>query len=330
MKFKKNSEFELINEIVKKLPKNNRQIIKGIGDDAAVIKKNNDKCFLYTCDSQVNGVHFSEKYSSPHQIGRKTVAVNFSDIAAMGGIPKYILVSLFLPVKTNKKFIDELYDGIYEECGKYKTHIIGGNISKSNQLSVDIFCIGEISSKDILFRSGAKVKDLVFVTGSLGKSAAGLKLLKNTKIKIPEKDRSILISKHLMPTPRINEGNKIAQSRKANAMIDISDGLSSDLGHICEESKVGVKIFSEKLPISGSLKKFAKLTGESYVDLVLNGGEDYELCFTAPNKYKSYLMKAIRKLTVIGEIIPQAEGKCLIDQNGKTIKLESKGWDHLL
>ena len=323
---KKNlSELALIDRITSKFRKYKDDVLKGIGDDTAVVKLNKDKCLLYTCDALVSGVHFSEKYSTPYQIGRKAAAINISDVAAMGGKPNHFLVSLFLPEGITEKFIDELYQGLRKECNLYDIDIIGGNIARSNQFIIDLFLIGEVSPNNLLLRSGAKVGDLVLVTGSLGDSAAGLKLLQNPQSNISERDKKRLISRHLTPTPRIKEGMFIAQSKKATSMIDISDGLSNDLRHICEESHVGVRLFTDKIPVSDSVK----------IDLALNGGEDYELCFTVPAKYASYVSREIEKktaikVTIVGEIIPKIQGRWLINNTGKKFPLKAKGWDHFL
>jgi thiamine-monophosphate kinase len=169
------------------------------------------------------------------------------------------------------------------------------------------------------------VGDLILVTGNLGDSAAGLKLLQNPQLNIPERDKKRLISRHLTPTPRIKEGMIIAKSKKATSMIDVSDGLSSDLGHICDESQVGVKIYLEKLPVSDGVNK----------EIALNGGEDYELCFTVPIKYANYIFHEFKKklktkVTIIGEIIPKKQGRWLIDDKGEKFPLKAKGWDHFL
>lgn len=325
MKSKNLSEFLLIDWIANKFGKYKNDVLKGIGDDCAVIKFNKDKCLLYTCDSLVSGIHFSEKYSTPYQIGRKAAAINISDISAMGGKPNYFLVSLFLPKKITKKFIDELYKGLIEECNKYNIDIIGGNIAKSNQFIIDLFLIGEVFPQNLLLRSGAKVRDLVLVTGNLGDSAAGLKLLQNPQLNIPERDKQRLTSRHLTPTQRIKEGMIIAKSKKATSMIDISDGLSSDLGHICDESQIGVKIYLEKLPVSNGVDK----------EIALNGGEDYELCFTVSKRYinqflKDFKAKIKTKITIIGEIIPKKQGRWLINSKGEKFPLKAKGWDHFL
>lgn len=262
-------------------------VIKGIGDDCAVVKAGN-KYLLYTTDSIVEGVHFSRKTFSPRDIGRKVAAVNISDIAAMGGIPKYMLVSLFLPKEITEKLIGELYGGINEECRRYGVKTIGGNISHANQLIIDVFLIGETDKNNIIYRSGAKIGDKVLVTGTVGKKDAWTRV----------------------PEPRVKEGRLITRSKKATAMIDVSDGLSTDLLHICDESKVGVRLYADRLPTDD-------------IGRALNGGEDYELCFTASvPKIKDV------KATVIGEIIPQAAGRWLIEKNGRKSKLIAKGWDH--
>ena len=325
MKVKNLSEFALIDRIASKFRKYKDDVLKGIGDDTAVVKLNKDKCLLYTCDALVSRVHFSEKYFTPYQIGRKAAAVNISDIAAMGGKPNHCLVSLFLSEGTTEKFIDELYQGLTEECNLYDIDIIGGNIAKSNQFIIDLFLIGEVSTNNLLLRSGAKVGDLVLVTGTLGDSATGLRLLQNPQLNISERDKKRLIFRHLRPTPRIKEGMFIAGSKKATSMIDISDGLSSDLLHICQASKVGVKLFTDKIPVSDSIK----------IDLALNGGEDYELCFTVPAKYASDISQKLEKetaikVTIVGEIIPKIQGRWLVDSTGKKFPLKAKGWNHFL
>lgn len=320
---KRLTESSLIDRIAARLYRYKNNVVKGIGDDTAVIKANRNKYLLFTCDSFVSGVHFSEKYSTPYQIGRKAAAINISDVAAMGGKPNHFLVSLFLPEGPTEKFIDELYQGLTEECNLYDIDIIGGNTARSNQFIIDLFLIGEVSPRNLLLRSGAKVGDLVLVTGTLGDSAAGLKLLQNFQLNIPERDKKRLIFRHLTPTPRIKEGMIIGKSKKATSMIDISDGLSSDLGHICDESQVGVKLFTDKIPVYGSVK----------IDLALNGGEDYELCFTVPAKYVSDISQKLKKetatnVTIVGEIIPFLQGRWLIDGAGKKLPLMAKGWDH--
>lgn len=333
MKSDKFTEFSLIEKIKKNIRRYNKDVYKGIGDDAAAVKAAKDKYLLYTCDALVSGVHFSQKYASAYQVGQKAAAVNLSDIAAMGGIPKHFLVSLFLPIGISEKFINELYKGILNECRKFDVDVIGGNIARNNKLIVDLFLTGEASFPKPLLRGGAKPGDLVLVTGTLGDSGAGLKILQNPNLKISAEDKKFLILRHLSPTPRVQEGQIIAKSERANAMIDISDGLSSDISHICKESQVGVKLYTDKIPVSDSLRVAAEVFGIPTLDLALNGGEDYELCFTVPAKFAPIITSEIEKsvgtkVTIIGEIAPQKQGRVLIDKGGKESPLNVKGWDH--
>lgn len=273
---------------MKKLPPYGSDVVVGIGDDAAVIKMDKGRYLLATCDSLVEDVHFKSELITPEQLGRKLVAINVSDIAAMGGVPKHLLVSLVIPKNTPDQFVDRLYNGISKACKKYGVGVIGGNMSRGEKLVIDGFLIGEVDQKQLVTRKGAKAGDVVLLTGALGKRGK-------------------------VPTARVAQGRIIATY--ATAMIDISDGLSSDLSHICEESSVGVRIFSEKLT------------------LALHSGEEYELCFTAKPKDAAAIIKAVEektgtKVTVIGEIIDKKEGCWIVNKQGKKTKLKKEGWDH--
>lgn len=326
------TEFSLIKRISSIFPGNKKEVLKGIGDDTAVINGKDGVYRLYTCDSLVSGIHFSEKYSSFYHIGRKAVAVNISDIAAMGGQPNYMLVSLFLPDGISELNVKELYRGIKDECDSFQIDVIGGNITKSDQFIIDIFLTGEVVFAPPLFRCSAKAGDLVVVTGTLGDSALGLHLLKENKIKL-DKHKKYLINRHLLPAPRVKEGQYIAKSNKVHAMIDISDGLSSDIGHICDESGIGVKIFIDKLPVSDSFSTVYKQLELNARGLILNGGEDYELCFTVAAGDAVLLLRNLKmqlktECTVIGEILNNKNKRIIIDSKGKTFPLRSRGWDH--
>lgn len=326
-------EFNLIDSITQKIPNHSRSLIRGAGDDAAVVKITKDRYLLATCDSQVSGVHFLPDIAKPEEIGRKAIGVNVSDIAAMGGKPTFCLVSLILPPILKKDYIDRLYNGIIEEAGKYKVQIIGGNISKGQALVVDISMMGEAKLSRLLLRSNAKPGDKVCVTGSLGDAAAGLELLLNLQLSIDKKDRLLLTSKQLTPSVRLSESSVIAQTQKATAMIDISDGLGSDVIHICEQSKAGVSLYEELIPIAPLVRKIAGLMKKPVLDFSLNGGEDYELCFTVPELFVDKVTNLVRKktgtkVTVIGEILPEREGRWLVLKNGKRVPLRASGWDH--
>jgi len=328
------SEFELIRKLINKLPATSPEVIMGAGDDAGVIKQSYGSYLLATTDSQVEGVHFLSQFTTPKDIGRKAVAVNASDIAAMGGIPTYCLVSLILQKTLQETYIDDLYDGIIEECKRYDIQIIGGNISKGRELVVDIFMLGQTTPSRLLLRKGAKPGDKILMTGSLGEAAAGLQLLLNPKLEIKAEDRKALLSRQFTPTPRLEEARIITSKHRATSMIDISDGLGADLGHICESSKVGARIYEEKIPVKQVVCEVAEKLKKNAWKLAINGGEDYELLFTAPESEVAGIISAVKQgsgtdVSVIGKILPEEEGKWMVLKDGKTVPLPEKGWDHL-
>ena len=324
-------EFELINYITRNLKGNSKSVIAGIGDDCAVIKKSSDEDLLLTCDALVEDVHFDRKYFAPEQIGEKVIAVNASDIAAMGGKPKFCLVSLVIPQKIEHTYIKRVYDGIGSACQKYGIQVVGGNVSKGDQLVIDVFMTGEAAHESLILRKGAQAGDRVLVTGFLGVAAGGLQILKNPKLKHAEEN---LIASQLVPKPRIMEARILSGLNTVTSMMDISDGLSGDLMHMCDASKTGVEIYESNLPVSPELKGFAKKNNIKVIDLVLNGGEDYELHFTARPDDVDKIVKAVKQRTgtqvsVIGEILPAKEGRWIRLKNGERKKLESRGWDHI-
>ncbi len=329
------SEFAYIRNLIKRLPRTGQDVIAGAGDDAGVIKLSEDQYLLATTDALVDGVHFKSTLFSPEDVGRKAVAVNVSDIAAMGGKPAYCLVSLVLPKALEEDYRDRLYAGIVEECKRYDVQIIGGNVSGGKELVVDIFLLGKTTPDQMVLRSGAKVGDKVLVTGSLGEAAAGLQLLLNPNVGTDSgQARNSLISRQLNPTPRLNEALMIAESGFATSMIDISDGLGQDIGHICDSSGVGVKIYEERLPISSGVEEVGELIGKKPLELALLGGEDYELCFTVSPEFVEKVIftiesKAKIRVSIVGEILPKKEGQVLVLKNGEIIPLPSSGWDHL-
>ncbi len=333
MKVSEIGEFGLIERIKARLAAQQPDLIAGIGDDAAIIRTDSDEHLLATCDIQLEDVHFRRKFITPYQLGQRAVAVNISDIAAMGGIPTYLLVSLGLPPDIEVDYIDQLYHGMEKEATRSNATIAGGNITRSLQLMIDIFLLGKVKQNLVITRSGAQQGDLLLVTGDIGKSAAGLRLL-NRKAK--NKDQIIdpqLSAAHLTPTPRLPESRIIANLQIATAMIDISDGLASDLGHICRASKVGAVIWAESLPISTATRNAAALIGCDPLQLALYGGEDYELLFSAPQEMVAALQQAVTaetgtSVTVVGEIVSLVEG-VRVDIAGKLSPLLAKGWDHM-
>lgn len=319
MKLSDFSEIELIGRISRKIKLFSKDIIKGIGDDAAVVNYNEQYYLLLTTDSLVENVHFS-KFFTPEQIGMKAVEINVSDIAAMGGFPKYALVSLIIPRSTNVDFIDKLYDGMNKTAKKYRISIIGGNLSNGKEISVAIAMLGFVEKRNLCLRSNAKANDLIAVTGNLGASAIGLQLLK-------AKMKGNSINHHLNPKSKLNAARLLAKYG-INAMEDISDGLSAEIRNICNESKTGAVIYKEKIPISKNTVIDSKKLNKDPYDLALYGGEDFELVFTINNGKLKKLDKIKNKIkfTVVGKILPKKDGVYLLDKNKKT-KL-NHGYEH--
>jgi thiamine-monophosphate kinase len=260
--------------------------------------------------------------------------VNISDIAAMAAIPKYALISLALDLNTDIKFIDEFYQGAIEAASGYGVVIIGGDLSKSDILVINVTLIGETEREMIRRRNAASVGEKILVTGKPGSSAAGLNLLTNEEVSnlLSYSKKEELIKTHFMPVARVKEA-RLAAALGATSIEDISDGLAADLKHICEQSKTGARIYLSEIPIDDSVKKISEvLTGSEY-DLALNGGEDYELVFTAPESKVDKIIDEILKITetsvsVIGEIVPEKEGIMLVKEDGLLTKLVSCGFDH--
>lgn len=302
------------------------ELILGIGDDAAAWQ-GDLSVQLATSDTLVQDVHFSFNFISWKDLGWKAMAVNLSDIAAMGGLPRFALVSLSLPGSTEIDSVTDLYRGMIELAGRFDTVIVGGNISGAPQVLINITMLGNtsIERKYILTRSAARTGDKIAVTGYLGSSAAGLKILKET-VKTDSTSWKILKQAFLRPNPRIIEGQTLAEKGVRSA-IDISDGLVADLTHICKASQVGARLDTSLIPIHPDVTIHF---GEDALKLALSGGEDYELLFTAPieiiNKVKDTLSCPV---TVIGEITGDPKGEVLLmDENGYNLSLNSFGWEH--
>jgi len=306
-------EVALIKRISRKIKDKN--VLTEIGDDTAVIKIR-DRYILLTTDTIVENDHFNLNWFSPLQVGKKSMESNVSDIASMGGMPKYALISLCLREDTPLEFIDGLYRGIYRVAKKYGFEIIGGNITHGSEISITVSMIGDVEKERLTLRSGAKVADLVCVTGDIGKSSAGLSLL--------IKKKKGYVKPHLEPKARLKESQII--SRFANAMIDVSDGLASEVRHICDMSKKGAVIFKEKIPISGHTKEAGKILRKDPTDFALYGGEDFELVFTISEKNLKKLKKQFKNFSVVGKILPKSKGIHLLER-GKKLKLGS-GYDH--
>ncbi|MBS3113993.1 thiamine-phosphate kinase [Candidatus Woesearchaeota archaeon] len=309
-------EFGLIDRIKNKIKLFSKGIVAGIGDDTAVLKYDKNNYLLFTTDMLVENDHFSLKYSNPQQIGMKAIEQNASDIASMGGIPKFALVSLALPNEIDVDFVDKLYSGVNQKSKKYRISIVGGNIMHSKDIVVSVALIGFVEKKYLALRSGAKIGDVIFCSGNFGSSSIGLELLRcNLKGKS--------IKKHLEPEARLSLARKLVKVG-INSMIDISDGVASEVRHICNESNVGAIIYADKIPISKEMINDAKKINKNPLDFALYGGEDFELIFTA-NKNK---IKQLKKfdVKVIGQIVAKKHGIKLI-KNNKKENIKS-GFDH--
>jgi len=331
MKLTQIGEFGVIQRIRSTLRNFQQGAVVGIGDDTAVIEMSSDDLLLFTSDTLVENVHFKWDYTSFWQLGWKALAVNVSDIAATGGSPSYCLVSLGLSKDKEASLVDELYEGLKKMASLCKVGIIGGDLVYSPVFFITISLLGRARKKEIVLRSGAQKGDLIYVTGELGTAAAGLTCLEKINLPIKQAVKEFLIEKHLNPSPRWKEGREIARKKVATAMIDISDGLYSDLTRLSEESGVGAVIYEEDLPTASSTRELAKALKKSILEWVLYGGEDYELLFTiSPSKRELIEKELDFSFTLIGEILDKKEGISLMDKKGTRIRMESKGYNHFL
>ena len=303
-----------------------RQLLVGIGDDAAAWHSD-ASIELATVDSLIQGTHFTLDTTTWKELGWKALAVGLSDIAAMGGIPKYALVSLGLPGHTEVDDVTDLYMEMMELGQAFGVAIVSGDTSSAPLVIINTTILGSTSgqAQKILTRSVARAGDKIAVTGYMGGAAAGLEVL-TKKIKLKQQDSASLRRAFLQPHPRVTEG-QILVEQGVKAAIDISDGLISDLSHICQASKVGARIEVDLVPIHPAVKDNF---GDKSLEMALSGGEDYELLFTASNKIIERVRKAIPcPITVIGEVVADAPGRVtLVDIQGKPFKPARTGWQH--
>lgn len=327
-------EFALIERLRGLVAVERPEIVVGIGDDVAVLANGDGDWLLATVDCQVEGVHFLREYITAAQLGERALAINLSDIAAMGGRPFVALVSLGLPSELEVRWVEELYRGLRAMADRHGTVVVGGNMTRSpTGIWIDITVLGRVSRDALLRRSGARPGDRVLVTGQLGDAAAGLRLLLDPALRHAVAEAHVAIARHLTPMPRLAEAAVIAHTGRATAMIDLSDGLSSDIGHICEQSGVGVRLWAERLPVSATVRAVAAACNEALWNLALAGGEDYELCFTAPPEVAAALAQAVTQatgtpVTIVGEILPAEAGRWLCLPGGEEVPLLARGWEH--
>ena len=346
-------EFGLIDRLTNNLQPKNSSTLYGVGDDCAVLNYP-DKCVLVTTDMLIEGVHFNLTYTDLRNLGYKSAMVNISDIFAMNGTPRQLTVSMALSKKFNVEDIERFYEGLKAACDKWQVDIVGGDTTSSfTGLAISITCIGEASKEEIVYRNGAKETDLICVSGDLGAAYMGLQLLerenavyyqqveeakkKNHRKALEElrdfqpdfAGKEYLLQRQLKSEAR---GDIIRQLKEAGirptSMMDVSDGLSSELIHICTQSKVGCRIFEKNLPIDYQTAVMAEELNMNVTTCALNGGEDYELLFTLPiGDYAK--ISEMEDVKLIGHITKESLGRILVTRDDNEFELKAQGWNPL-
>lgn len=331
-------EFGLIDRLTENLPMHNDSTIKGVGDDAAVLRYGDGKDVLVSTDLLVEGVHFDLTYVPLKHLGYKSAIVNFSDICAMNGTPKQITVSLGISARFTVEHIEALYAGIRLACEAYGVDLIGGDTTASRSgLVISITVLGECAKGTAVTRFGAKDTDLICVSGDLGAAYMGLQLLEREKVAsagqkdfIPKfEGKEYLIERQLKPEARKDIVEELAKEGIVpTSMIDVSDGLSSELLHICKASGCGCRIYEDRIPIDYQTAIMAEELGMNLVTAALNGGEDYELLFTAPLHCHEKL-EHMQGIKVIGHITKPELGSAMITRDGVEMQLRAQGFNHM-
>jgi len=331
-------EFGLIDRITSDIVVKNKSTVAGIGDDAAVIRPDQNKVMLVSKDLLLEGVHFDLMYVPLKHLGYKSAIVNFSDIAAMNAKPTQLVVGIGVGARYSVEAVEELYSGIKKACEVYGVDFVGGDTtSSSSGLAISVTVIGEADMDKVVYRKGAKVNDLICVSGNLGSAYMGLLILQREKqafkanpdIQPDLSQHSYILERQLKPEARTSIVDLLAKHDvKPTSMIDISDGLASDIKHICKASNVGCVISEEKIPIDESAYELAKEFNIVPTVAALNGGEDYELLFTVDQKEYEKI-KDLEEITVVGYITDHSEGERLVTVDNNMIELKAQGWDAL-
>mgnify|MGYP003290199589 CR=1 FL=1 len=351
-------EFGLIKHLTNNIDIKNSSTLKAVGDDCAVIAPEQELQTIVTTDLLMEGVHFDLTYMPLRHLGYKAVMVNLSDIYAMNGTPRQITVSLAISKRFLVEDMEELYSGIRLACERHNVDIVGGDTTSSmTGLAISITAIGVAAKEDIAYRSGAQETDLICVSGNLGAAYMGLQILEREKAvynqqvieateqarkngtsveeaiaQIPQPDfagKEYLLERQMKPEARKDIVEKLRQANvKITSMIDISDGLSSELMHICEQSRCGCRIYEERIPLDYQTAVAAEEFNMNVSTCALNGGEDYELLFTVPLTAND-VVSAIEDVKVIGYITKESLGKALISRDGNEFELKAQGWNHM-
>ncbi len=333
-------EFGLIDHLTKNIKIINNSTVKGAGDDAAVLNYRK-KQVLVSTDLLLEGIHFDLTYTPLKHLGYKAVVVNLSDIYAMNGDPKQITVSMGLSSKMSLEAVDEFYSGIYLACEKYGVDLVGGDTSSSlTGFTISVTALGEAEKNRITYRSGAGVNDLICASGDFGAAYMGLQLLErekkifqsNPEVQPDLASHDYLLERFLKPEARKEVVDLLREiDVKPTSMIDVSDGISSELLHICKQSGVGCRLYEEKIPIDATTAMLAEEMGINPIVAALNGGEDYELLFTIKQEDYEKFVNASGKVNIyaIGHITEESKGAYMITNAGQEVKLSAQGWKHV-
>lgn len=329
-------EFGLIERLTKQVELVRKSSILGVGDDAAVIKPEHD-LMLVSSDMLLEGIHFDLVYSPLKHIGYKAVAVNISDIAAMNGIASQVMVNIGLSNRFSLEAIEELYQGIHMACSNYHCDLVGGDTNSSmSGLIISVTCVGFVDTDKLVRRSGAREHDLICVSGDLGAAYLGLQVLEREKqvfltdseMKPQLEPYEYIVGRQLKAEARVDVVEWLAKEHIVpTSMIDLSDGLASDVMHICHQSKAGARIYEEKLPVEAATKDTALEFKLSPTTVCLHGGEDYELLFTVDQKHHQVIENQ-QGISVIGHITKLSQGAELVTAAGEILPIEAQGWKH--
>jgi thiamine-monophosphate kinase len=317
---------ERIEAVAVRTATRNSGVRLGIGDDAAIFRGARGYEQILTCDWFLEGTHFLRDRHPPDAVGWKCLARAVSDIAAMGGVPRCFLLSLALPSTHAGPWLDEFLHGLQRAAKRFKCTLAGGDTTRRKDILINVTVVGEVRRGGAVLRSGARPGDILYTSGRLGEADLGLRLIRSNK-EAPPKRRNPLLRKHLYPEPRLALGHWLAERRLASAMMDLSDGLSTDLPRLCASSKVGARIASNAIP-TVRVPKRERAGGHDSLDLALHGGDDYELLFAVPKKNLKRVPRSFHglPLTAIGEITAQRT-LILVGEDGCETPLPNRGWD---
>ena len=342
-------EFGLIKHLTQDIKPTNKSTLKGVGDDCAIMQFDEGKRVLMTTDMLMEGIHFDLQYTPMKHLGYKAAMVNISDIIAMNGTPTQMVVSLAIGKRFKVEDLEDFYAGLLLACEKHHIDLVGGDTTASlTGLAISITCLGEAMEEEVVMRQGAKPTDLVYVSGNLGAAYMGLQLLEREKAVFNDQlrearqkgqqvepaqpdfsGREYLLERILRPEARRDITDRLkAAGIRPTSMMDISDGLSSEMMHICEQSGVGCRLYEERIPLDYQTAAAAEEFNLNVTTCAMNGGEDYELLFTVPLTHNEE-MQQMEDVKVIGYITPASEGKKLICRDGSEFDLKAQGWNPL-